>query len=420
MLHRYKDYTSELLLENLILESKLEFSKKFLGLLGSMPQSKIKDELLKLHKDKTDLNLVQNYIDLSDNKEEITFVADRRAQQILGQEGEIKWKANSNVSSRYLTFNKTSTGKYTNRAIFNALGFDPTGGESDHPVPPSGAIGVIKAETVSETSGKTYCLFEWGEGKTIVLNKVALDPHDDRYNRIWQQTRNPIRIGRFISSVLNAAKISVTDREKEEFVNHYKSAFDILNDAFLKFDVVEGDDIAHWYNIENYESEASTLGNSCMASVKDSFFKIYTKNPKVCKLVILYGEEGKVNDKGQFKGKKIRGRALLWKTDQGDYFMDRIYYNKDSDVELFKQYAEKNDWWCKQWQNSDCDFTAVKGSSTKSPEYSVTLDESDFKNYPYVDTLTYLNKKKCKISNNIDLIEAKWEMDDTEGGSYKL
>ena len=421
MLHRYNQFRDDLILESLILESKLEFSKKFLSILQSMPKGTVRDELLKINREKTDLNLIQNYIDVSSNKEEITFIPDRRAQQILGTEGEIKWITNSEVSNRYLTFNKDEQGRYKNRSIFADLGFDPKGGEDDHPVPGSGEIGSIVSEIISRQSGKTYVLFKWGrENNEIVLNKVALDPHDDRYEKVWSATRSPIRIGRMVTAILNSSGTKVTDKDKEDFVNQYKSAFDIMNDAFKKFDIVKGKDIAYWYDIENYESTDSTLGSSCMAEVETSYFKLYTKNEEVCSLVILYGDRGEILPDGTFKGKKIRGRALLWKTDQGDMFMDRIYYNKDSDVELFKQFAEKNGWWCKKNQNSENRFYAQKGNETKNPTYTVTLDMADFDEYPYVDTMAYLNVGKKKVSNVPKEIDAEYQLNDTEGGRYEI
>jgi hypothetical protein len=40
--------------------------------------------------------------------------------------------------------------------------------------------------------------------------------------------------------------IEFTDKQLEDFVNQYKSSWDILNDAFIKFDIVKGDDISYW------------------------------------------------------------------------------------------------------------------------------------------------------------------------------
>jgi hypothetical protein len=67
------------------------------------------------------------------------------------------------------------------------------------------------------------------------------------------------------------------------------------------FEIVEGDEIAKWYRYENYAENKGTLGNSCMRDKRDSFFEIYTKNPEVCRMLILKEDD------------KILGRALIWK-----------------------------------------------------------------------------------------------------------
>lgn len=400
MISKYQSFKLDSILESLLLESKLYFSDRLFSLISSLPSNKVKDLLVNLHKSGKDLNLNQNYFDFSDSKEEVTFIQDRRAQSILGDQP-MKFKTNSNASSAYLTFNKKNDDTYTNQLIFDDLNFDPE--TSSKQIPGSDVVGEIVAETPSrKTPGKIYILFKWKNGDSddfVVLNKTAVSSYDDRIDRIWQLTKNPIRIGRAIRSVINAAGETVTDAEIEQFVNDYKSSWDIMNDAFSKFDIVNSDSIAHWYSNNQYEGGGrSTLGNSCMAEVDSDFFDIYVANTRVCSLVILYGDQGKVID-GKFKGNKIRGRALLWKTNEGDMFMDRIYYNNESDVQLFKRFAEKNGWWYKSSQDSDTDFQASNGSSTKDPTYTVTLEEVHFDNYPYVDTMCYLNKSTRKISN---------------------
>ena len=125
---------------------------------------------------------------------------------------------------------------------------------------------------------------------------------------------------------------------------------------------------------------------------------------------------------GKYEGRYIKCRALLWKTNQGDMFLDRVYTNNDSDVELFKQFAEKNGWWYKKVQNSSSRFTAQKGTSTKEPTYSVDLKWADHEYYPYVDTLSFLKLNELDsrdtsgvISNDFDVINATYELRDTEG-----
>ena len=422
MLNRYNDF----IFENLLLESNFEFSDRFKKVLSLMPKdNEIKNYLLGMKG--ADLKVTQNYIDVSDNKEEVTFIQDRRAQQILGEKKTV-WVTNNNLpSSKFLTFNKDENGEYKNKKLFDKLGFQPQEPHQDyHPVPSANMKGEILSETVSEKSGKTYVLFKWfdqfGNDKLICLNKEAIDEKSEVEQRLYTTGRNPIRIGRLVNSLMSVTGKKVTPTEVEAFSNAYKAAWEMLNDAFLKFDIVSGYKIAEWYGEENYESDDSTLGGSCMRyDYCAEFFGIYTENSDVVKLVILYSDiDGKLQD-GKYTSEKIKGRALLWKTNQGDMFLDRIYTNNDSDVELFKQFAEKNGWWCKKVQNSNNQFTAQRGTATKNPTYTVDLNWADHEYYPYVDTLSLLklNQMDARDSSGVlaneDVINAQYELRDTEG-----
>ena len=116
-----------------------------------------------------------------------------------------------------------------------------------------------------------------------------------------------------------------------------------MNDRFQYFETITGDDIAYWYNYSNYKERSGTLGSSCMSNVEDYYFDIYTSNPDTCSLVIL---------KSQEDDSKIVGRALLWTLTSGKKFMDRIYTIKDSDVQLFRDWAKENGWYSKYYNNS--------------------------------------------------------------------
>lgn len=425
MLHKYEDF----LLESLILESKFSFSSKFEKVLGFIPDTnKIKQTLIQLKKSGTDIPVAQNYVDVTDNKDEVTFIPDRRAQQIIS-ESPIVFRTNSHLpGSKFLTFNKDTNGDFKNHKIFSMLGFTPTEPTSEnHPIPGPGIAGEVVSEVISPTSGKTFILFKWnqgGEDRLVVLNKEAIDQVSGTETKLYSQSRNPIRIGRLFNSIMSAAKQETSQREVEEFTNLWKSAWDMVNDAFSKFDVVSGYEIVRWYNESSYESDDSTLGSSCMRYDEcENYFGIYTENSDVCKLVILYSDRGSSIKDGKFRSNYIKGRALLWKTNQGDMFMDRIYTNNDSDVELFKQFAEKQGWWCKKVQNSSSNFTAQKGTAFKDPTYTVDLKWAEHGSYPYVDTLCYLSMNELDsrdssgiLSNDSDLINYQYELRDTEGG----
>lgn len=417
MIKNYFEYKENLILENLILESKIEFSKSFTILLNSMRANKIASELLKLKSNVTDAGFIQNYIDLSKEKDMVTFVPDRKAIELLGKEIP-RWVTTSSSCDKYFTINKNEEGEYKNKHIFDALGFSPPT-EERYWCPESNIVGDIKAETISSISGKTAVWFVTDDGRQSIINKESLVPFNDTYNKLWTTHRNNIKVGRLAKSILDVAGISATSSEIEEFVNKYKSTFDIINDAFSKLELVNGNLISYWYSDRNYHSSRSTLGNSCMASVDKRFFDLYTKNPSVCSLLILYSDDGEIID-GKYKSDKIKGRALVWKTDCGDTFMDRIYTNYDNDTSLFQQYAEKEGWWFKVNQNSDRTFICSNGKSTKNPTYVVSVDNCDFGDcyYPYVDTLAYLYTDNNKISNKKsydDVHRCSFVMDNTNG-----
>ena len=396
-------------------ESKLAFTERFLNVLAAMPSDNIvRNHLLDLQRSGVELDLVQNYFDLGQNPAEVNAILDRRAKALLDDTSTpLKYRTKSSVGAggTQLTFSQKSDGTYTNIAIFRRLGFDP---ETMPGVNLRGdQIGEIVSETESKTPGKIWALFKWNDSYTVV-NKDFLEIFDDRYNRIWELPSSPIRLGRALTPIFRASNITVPQAEIEKFVNSFRATAEFLQSAFSKFDIVKGDAIAHWYNGSNYEEGGrSTLGSSCMRNMEDETFELYTQNPEVCSLVILYGNNGTIVD-GKYKSNKIRGRALLWNTTSGDVFMDRIYTNHDQDVDLFKQFADENGWWYKKYQDSSVVFTAVSKSSEKQPYYTVNLNPSyDSRYAPYVDTLCYMDDDKTFISNSDD--DTYYEMRHTEG-----
>jgi hypothetical protein len=405
-MNNYSEFIFERQIQK-ILESQLVYSKSFLSVLNSI-NSPIANKLKELNT--KDLDIQQNYIDTTEKNDQVTFVVDKKAQQILGQ--------------REILFKVVSTGRNltngsSNQPIYDELNLERPERSEDLYRPSEGAVGKILGESI-RPSGRIYCLFECTKypdneiGKKTILNKEALEEYDETTRRVWTQSRNPIGIGRLVRAILKSSGVSFTDSELEKFVNDYKSTIDILNDAFSKFGILSGDDISKIYHQDYYESDDGTLGQSCMADMPRSTFQIYTKNPDVCRLVVLYSNNGGIVD-GKYVSKYICGRAVLWTTRQGDIFMDRIYTNRDSDVELFKKFAWKNGWWCKKSQNSSTSFTAELNGQTKSPTYIVDLKQWQGE-FPYVDSLSYLNSKSGELSNSKYEIDADYLLNDTGGG----
>lgn len=191
-----------------------------------------------------------------------------------------------------------------------------------------------------------------------------------------------IKVGRFSKKMLELVGKKFKDKDIEDFVNEFKSKVEISKDAFRGFELVSGEDIVKWYNEENYSREnTSTLHSSCMRYGDcDQYFNIYTQNPDVCKLLIK---------KSDFDKGKITARALVWKMRNGDHFMDRVYYSKDSEVLLFREYAIREGWVYKKNQSTGSNFIMM-GDSSYAKDLEVKLEKWIFKKYPYLDTIPYL------------------------------
>ena len=202
--------------------------------------------------------------------------------------------------------------------------------------------------------------------------------------------RSDLKIGRAIKYIAkDLYDININDKQIEDFVNVYKS---IPNEGEPNFQFYRGDDIKNGYNTDNYYSNYGSLGGSCMNN-EFSYIKIYRRNEKKVRLLVLLDDDG-----------KICGRALVWKLDkspcEAEYFMDRVYTNRDFEVNKFIQYAEDNGFMYKQRMSCGDEDAArfrYKGKELIG-EIRVKLDGKQ-KEYPYMDTLFALNKEKDELSN---------------------
>jgi hypothetical protein len=412
---KYGDFILEKVIYDLLLESKIEFSKSFLGILGSIKHP-IAQDILSLQSQDKKINY--NYIDVDlKSVDEITFIQDARAQRMT-KDVENLYKLTNSSGHLKITDFKTEEGREQNTEIYNLLGMNI---EEAKKAPQGSKIRVLGKIVSPYDSNKVYAGYECVTDPTMkaVINVNGIQEDTEVYQKLWTTARNPLKIGRFINSMLPLTGKTYTDSEKEKFVSEWKSILGVMNNAFAKFGVVEGSRLVHFYHVDNYEEAEGTLGNSCMSEADSSWLEIYEDNSDVCKMVVKWSENGQIVD-GVFKSNKIVGRALLWTTTSGDIFMDRIYTIDSSDEELFKKYAEANGWWAKKSQNSSQNFTAVRGSESKNPIYVVQLKKSYNGEYPYLDTLCYLNDDSGKLSNSQSEVRANKLLNDTGGGYDEL
>lgn len=223
------------------------------------------------------------------------------------------------------------------------------------------------------------------------------DKMDDVYDNpelpFTMPGRGEVKIGKIINYICSLRNISVTDSDRENFVNAWKASTEV---STIQFRLVSGDDIAKYYNEEKYYTKQGTLGSSCMSDESSRIFKIYTENPSKVKLLIYVDADD-----------KIHGRALVWKVKkspcESKYFMDRVYTNRDSDVNRFKDFANNEGWFYKKKMNSHVDDNVLfvyKGEDVAG-EVKLKL-EGNFRSYPFIDTMCFLSKDKTSLSNLSD------------------
>lgn len=203
-----------------------------------------------------------------------------------------------------------------------------------------------------------------------------------------------IKIGRAVRQIFKELDIKTTDKAIEEFVNAYKAYVDYTK-VDKVIEMVNGEDIRHWY-LETNNYGSGQLSNSCMRYKQcQPYFDIYTKNPEVCQLLIL-----KSPDKT-----KICGRALLWKLNDGKLYMDRIYCNMDSDINIFIKWGKDNN-----VLHSYLDDT--------NESLFVQLNKRlKYKKYPFMDTFLYFDESNGILYNSNSSLKSYVELQDTSGGT---
>ena len=211
----------------------------------------------------------------------------------------------------------------------------------------------------------------------------------------WTQQRTEISVGRFVNRVFEKSGKSITSQEVEKFVNSYKTRFKMMIDMESLFEFVKGEDIRKWYLEDNYQLVRGQLGNSCMRYNKcQSYLDIYTKNPDVCQLLILHGDNED----------KIIGRALIWNLKDGRTYMDRQYCVVDADVILYREFAKKKGW--------------LYYGDKSSEELEVQLGNYDYSSFPYMDSFVVYNQKEHLLSTEEDIWgpgKGWWSLQNTNG-----
>ena len=223
---------------------------------------------------------------------------------------------------------------------------------------------------------------------------------DGTWKRECRQEGRPAKIARALLNAVALARLD--DKDFEIFANKMK-ATEISR--LGSFQIVEGEEIKKWYYEDTYESNQSSLNESCMRyDYAQKFFGIYVRNPDQVKMLIFVNSSN-----------RLLGRAILW-YHANEIFMDRIYGN-DSTVEAFREYAEDHGYYWRKYNNRADEYYFVKDNETHTFKISVKLDHIDFEYYPYMDTFKFLSLSKSTISNNSDVVY-DYELTSTDGNNH--
>lgn len=214
-------------------------------------------------------------------------------------------------------------------------------------------------------------------------------------NLLMSKYRSTIKIGKLVKKIFNDKypDNGKPGRDIESFVNIYKSVFD-KDDIMDLFEIVEGEDIQKWYDDDRYaeNSSGSELYQSCMNGCYD-YIRFYAINKEHIKMLILYEDDRK---------RKIVGRALVWNLDipENRTFMDRIYTVHNYQVDFFKEYAKRKGWLYKSVQSYGNETIVDSKIDNDSGDFmDLTVWDIKLNNeYPYMDTLRYLDQDKKILS----------------------
>ncbi len=382
--------------KNFILEARIDYFSKFEEVLVIM-SSPIAKFLVDLKYKNVDVNF--NYFDLTDKDGMISFFQDDKVG-----DGKILFE----VCELPLYYMDTSQLR---------IRFGIDGVKSSYPE--QGTVGwikdIIKNPSVSElrSLGIYFNLstdilhFVDLDGGNYIIESGLIKPLDSIKSSVKKQES---RVGRLVKKVVSAAGGDFSDNQYEHFVTEFKSKVELSKNRFRNFEIVSGDSIKEFYYEGAYDTnKKSTLQNSCMRYIKcQSYFGIYVKNPKVCQLLIL---------RSDLDRSKISARALIWNLTDGKKMIDRVYYSREQELILYQEWAKENGYY---YQDKSGNFYSPDGKKDKNLDPEVELEKYKFEEYPYMDTLKYLNPNTGLLCENVPYPEEYLYLflEGQDGGAY--
>lgn len=420
MIYNYDDFLLESQM-TLILESAVRFTSDFKRILSKI-ESPVAREIINLAW--KDIPVTSNFFDISNTAEEITFIPDKKAQAYTKLRGSLVTAKREDMTDKVKNI-------YNKLKIDDANYLDWEYLTQETPIRITGKYKPTSDEVTSEggyflsitefVNDETYYKLQitdersYYNGKEFFLPESKLDFNIDTNELLndLAKLKQTIRIGRGVRALLKAAGKSFTDKEIEDFVARYKAAWQQDSNIENFIHLIEGDEIAYWYNVKNYRFADSkgTLGNSCMRRAPVSFFDIYVDNPEVCKMLILKSKDDET---------KILARALVWTLSKPEVtFMDRVYYSDASEYEVFKKYAHDKGWYYKSHNSSTEHFILLGKDDTINEICKVSIKPHNYESYPYMDSLKFINCTRGFLTNDRDA-NVDYRLESTSGEAFDV
>jgi hypothetical protein len=187
-----------------------------------------------------------------------------------------------------------------------------------------------------------------------IIKKFMEDPNIEKTKENLSKWMNEKRLDEKFSTDngvhVKAGRFIKIFGYNDSLSNHFYDDYTAFREQIdYEFELLKGDDIIKYYKKDNYTKEFGTnstpLWKSCMAyddmieaSLDDRAItciserlKFYSLNDN-CSILILKKKGSNL----------INCRCLLWTLPKGEIYMDRVYYSKQSELNLYKKYANDN------------------------------------------------------------------------------
>lgn len=378
-----KSFDLFLILENFINESIVNYVSDFSDILKRM-SSPIARDLLEM--EGSDLEISTNFIKLN-GPDSISFIPDKRSKDV-----------------RILDKVVSLDGFMVMEKFGKVYGFDPKYPNVGDLIYFVDHFDRSFVKSMPELQRYSFRKYMSEEGQVYVLIDGYQTSSLERNVGIGSNLKGQeLKVGRFARKMMSLVGKKYSDSDVESFVNEFKSKIELSKNSFRNFSLVSGNEIKHWYLESSYYNEPrGSLHSSCMRYGScQKYFDIYTTNPDVCSLLIC---------KSDYDSSKITGRALVWKLDNGDTMMDRIYYSNQHDIQIFIEYARSMGWVYKSERGLIC---IGEDEERYSEDIGVDIKNWKFEYYPYLDTIPYLSDGHLSYDDNGDCVE----LTSTEGGN---